>query len=140
MNKVICTIFLIMILSFTSCVSVPNNQIQNIENGKILKDGTYTEEGDIWKYGNENATVVISQGKIISINLRKLNKDGKEEEYEKYSLKNIYGNPNLKKFRIDLAQNMLKKQTYDVDSISGATISSENWKRAVQKALIKASK
>lgn len=144
MYKVISVIFLMIILSLAACTSILELQKQNLNNEKsskkVYNDGIYTEEGEIWKYGNENATVVISSGRITRITLRKLDNIGKEVDYEKWSSESTNGNPNIKKFKMDLSQEMLEKQTYDVDSISGATISSENWKRAVKKALDKASR
>jgi uncharacterized protein with FMN-binding domain len=113
------------------------NEKQGIQNK--YKDGTYTEEGDKWKYGNENATIIINSGRIAGITLRRLDANGKEIRYEEWNGKNVNGSakPNLNKFRVDLAQRMLEKQTYDVEIISGATISSNNWKRAVQRAIEK---
>jgi uncharacterized protein with FMN-binding domain len=146
MNKHINIVYIIIFLSLASCSLIYEQQKQNNGNQqtikKIYKNGIYTEEGDKWKYGNENATVIISNGKVTGITLRKLDKIGKEVNYEKWIGKKINGSikPNLNKYRIDIAQKMLEKQAYDVDSISGATISSENWKRAVQRALIKASR
>jgi major membrane immunogen (membrane-anchored lipoprotein) len=132
--------------SLTSCSLIFNQQKQNYGSQQIIKNsyknGIYTEEGDKWKYGNENATVIINNGKVTGVTLRKLDKIGKEVDYEKWVGKKINGsiNPNLNKYRIDIAQKMLEEQTYDVESISGATISSENWKRAVHRALDKASR
>ena len=48
------------------------------------------------------------------------------------------GFPNLKQYRVDLANAMITKQSADVDSISGATASSNGWKAAVNAALAKA--
>ncbi|MBZ4644619.1 MAG: hypothetical protein JG777_108 [Clostridia bacterium] len=101
------------------------------------KDGTYTADGDKWQYGNENATVVIKDGKMTDITLRRLDIEGKEVNYDEWAGQEVDGKkrPNLKQFRKDLASKMLEKQTYEVDSISGATVSSNNWKLAVQRAL-----
>jgi uncharacterized protein with FMN-binding domain len=127
----------VILFSLTACSLVSKQPIK----GKY-KDGTYTEEGDKWQYGNENATVIIRDGKIAGITLRKIDKIGKEVNYDQWIGKNINGNikPNLKEYRINLVKKMSEKQTYDVDAIAGATISSENWKRAVHRALDKASR
>jgi len=126
-----------------------NNNTPGIENGtkqdqtKVeYKEGTYTGTGDKWQYGNEDATVVISDGKIKSINLRRLDLSGNEVNYDNYAGQEVDGKvyPNLKQYRLDLADKMIEKQTYDVDSISGATVSCENWKLAVKRALEKAKK
>lgn len=115
-----------------------NNQSINGD----YSDGIYTEEGDRWEYGNENATIIISDKRISGITLRKLDPIGKEVNYEEWTGNNVKGknHPNLDKYRVDLAKTMVAKQTYDVEVISGATLSSENWKKAVHKALIKAGK
>lgn len=144
MKKSISIIYLMVLFSLTGCSLITDQLSQDHGNEQIIKesykDGTYTEEGDKWKYGNENATIIINNGKIASIILRKLDNIGKEVNYDQWVGKSINGkiNPNLNEYRIDLAQKMLEKQTYEVESISGATISSENWKRAVRKILDKA--
>ncbi|RCX08892.1 uncharacterized protein with FMN-binding domain [Anaerobacterium chartisolvens] len=104
------------------------------------KDGTYEGAADPWQYGAENATVEVADGKIKSIILRRLDTDGKEVDYENWKGQEIEGKlyPNLKQYRIDMADAMVQKQSYDVDIISGATTSCNNWKISVQKALEKA--
>lgn len=106
------------------------------------KDGTYEGEGDKWEHGYENATVVVEGGKMKSITLRRLDKDGKEVNYDDWTGQTKDGKvyPNLKQFRVDMANKMLEKQTSEVDTITGATVSTKNWKVAVQKALDKAKK
>jgi len=44
----------------------------------------------------------------------------------------------LKQYRLDLAKEMLKKRSPDVNVITGATQSSNGWKAAVSAALAKA--
>mgnify|MGYP000106122714 CR=1 FL=1 len=104
------------------------------------RDGTYDGTGDEWEHGNEDATVVILDGVIKSIVLRRLDTDGNEVDYNSFAGQDVDGMvyPNLKEYRFDLAEAMLEKQTYKVNVISGATISSENWKLAVERALNKA--
>ncbi len=90
------------------------------------KDGTYEGRGDKWKYGNEGATVIVSDSMIAQITLRKYTNEDEEVIYEERT-----GN----KFKEDLAKKILLKQSTEVDDISGATISSKNWKLAVERAL-----
>ncbi len=106
----------------------------------VYKDGTYTGEGDPWEFGREDASVTVKGGRIESIVLRRLDKDGKEVDYNTFTGETIEGKtyPNLKKYREDMANEMVSRQTYNVDAISGATVSTENWKIAVQRALDKA--
>ena len=127
MKKFIIFLILIALLNLTGCA-------------KVYKDGTYDGEGDEWQYGAENATVVISDGKMSEITLRRLDKEGNEVDYDMWTGAEKDGKtyPNLKQHRIDMAQTMIEKETYEVDTITGATISSENWKLAVKRALEKA--
>ncbi|WP_058486707.1 FMN-binding protein [Defluviitalea phaphyphila] len=105
------------------------------------EDGTYTATGDPWEYGSEDATVTISGGKIVEVTLRRLDSSGNEVNYDEWTGEEIDGKtyPNLKQYRIDMANEMIREQTYDVDTISGATVSTANWKEAVRRALEKAS-
>lgn len=102
-----------------------------------LKDGTYEGVGDKWQYGNENATVVVSEGKISQITLRRLTAEGQEVNYEEWTGadQGAQTRPNLKQFREDLAKAMIEKQSTAVDDIAGATVSTKNWKIAVDRAL-----
>ncbi len=114
----------------------------NDENTKIYKDGTYTAKGDNWEYGSEEATLVIRENKIESIILKRLDSQDKEVNYEEWTGKEVQGKiwPNLKEYKTTLANKMIEKQSYDVDAISGATITCENWKVATKRALDKAQK
>ncbi|NLK98727.1 FMN-binding protein [Defluviitalea saccharophila] len=102
-----------------------------------LKDGEYTAQGDKREQGSEEATVVIDGGKITDITLRRLDKQGNEVDYDKWTGEEIDGKtyPNLKQYRIDMANKMIEAQSYDVDTIAGATQSCESWKLAVKRAL-----
>lgn len=106
------------------------------------KDGTYDGKADKWEYGAEDATVVIEKNQIKSITLRRLTTEGAEVNYDDWAGQTKDGKtyPNLKQYRVDMAQKMLDKQTYDVDTITGATTSTKNWKISVQRALEKAKK
>lgn len=107
------------------------------------KDGTYTALDDKWKYGQESATITIKKGKMIYILLKRLDTTGKQVNYNDWTGKkqaNGQIKPNLKKFRLDMAKRMLTNQTYQVDTISTATVSTGGWKVAVQRALEKAKK
>ncbi|GAA0724763.1 FMN-binding protein [Clostridium malenominatum] len=109
----------------------------NTAGGKVYKDGTYTVKGEPWQFGQEEAVVIIKNDKITDINLKRLDKEGKELNYDDWTGQEKNGKiyPNLKQYRLDMAKKMIDKQSYDVDTISGATVSSKNWKLAVQKAL-----
>lgn len=108
----------------------------------VYKDGTYTAEGDPWQYGKEDATVIIKGGKITDITLRRLDTNGKEVNYNDWTgqTKDNKTYPNLKQYRVDMAKRMIDAQSSEVDTISGATVSTNNWKLAVRRALEKATK
>ncbi|MDF2520396.1 MAG: hypothetical protein K0R84_1024 [Clostridia bacterium] len=101
------------------------------------RDGTFEGKGDKWEYGDEDAVVVISGGKISNITLRRYTTEGQEVNYEEWTGAEVEGQkrPNLKQFREDLAQAIIEKQSTTVDDIAGATVSSKNWKLAVERAL-----
>ncbi|HEY5583561.1 MAG TPA: FMN-binding protein [Ruminiclostridium sp.] len=99
------------------------------------KDGTYDEKGDAWDKGQEEANIVITDGKISAVTLKRLEKTGKEVDYTKYDGTEF---PNLKEFKVAMANDIIAKQSADVETISGATISTTNWKVAAQRALDKA--
>ena len=85
-----------------------------------LKDGKYQGNGTGFK-GNVKAEVVVSGGKISSINI----------------LENIDDAPYFDKAKT-LIPSIISKQSLRVDSISGATYSSNGIKSAVRDALKKA--
>nr|WP_286672874.1 FMN-binding protein [Anaeromonas gelatinilytica] len=73
--------------------------------------------------------------------LRKLDNDSKEIDYDNWTGKEVDGQtfPNLMDYRKTMEEEMIEKQTYDIDSISGATITTENWIESVKLALEEAS-
>jgi uncharacterized protein with FMN-binding domain len=102
------------------------------------KDGTYDIVHKSTKPGYEEAVVTIQGGSIQSIDLKRLDDNKTEVNYDLWNGTGEY--PNLKQARIDLANAMLAKQSADVDAISGATQSSDGWKAAVTDALNQAKK
>jgi len=138
-----------LFFSFTGC----NNTVDDEDNDTTIddngtpggdtdayKDGTYDGEGDAWDHGTESATVVIEDGKIKTVALRRLDTEGKEVNYDIFNGTETDGKlyPNLKEYKDTYADEMVEQQTYDIDVITGATISTQNWKVAVQRALEKA--
>lgn len=101
------------------------------------KDGTYKAKGDRWQFGNENATIVISKGKITDVTLRKFTPEEQEVNYDEWTGQEVNGKvrPNLKKYKEDLANAIIEKQSADINDIAGATVSSKNWRLAVKRAL-----
>lgn len=75
------------------------------------KDGTYTGKGDPWQYGSEEAIVEIKDSKITSIILKRLDKEGKEVNYEDWRGQEVGGKvyPNLKQYRMDMSKKNARK-------------------------------
>jgi uncharacterized protein with FMN-binding domain len=101
------------------------------------KDGTYDIMHKSTKPGYEEAVVTIQNGKMQTIDLKRLDDNKVEVDYNQWDGTGEY--PNLKKDRVDLANAMLSKQSPDVDTISGATQSCNGWIAAVKDALKQAS-
>ncbi|MTI48680.1 FMN-binding protein [Sporosalibacterium faouarense] len=152
---------LVMIFSFTACANdntddEPDNDNDNVgddnngdvsddeddENTLTYEDGTYTGMGEKWEHGQESSTVVIEDGQIVSVDLKRLNEDGEEVDYNNWTGEEIDGAtyPNLKEYRVTMGDTMVEEQTYDVDTIAGATVSTANWKVATERALNEAVK
>lgn len=135
MFKKLMSFFMIGILSLglVACGS-------DTSTGAMYKDGTYTAAGDPWQFGSEDATVVIKDGKISEVTLRRLDTNGKEVNYDDWQGQTVDSKtyPNLKQYRVDMAEAIIKNQGTDVEAISGATVSTNNWKVAVDRALEKA--
>lgn len=138
---------ILMVISFAACTSKDKpesqkNQTAKKEESKTkYKDGTYTAQGDKWQFGQEEAIVEIKDNKITSVILKRLDTEGKEVNYEDWKgEKDASGklHPNLKQYRMDIANKIIEKQSAEVDTISGATVSTKNWKIATQRALDKA--
>ncbi len=104
----------------TACGKTKTNY--NINDSGSWKDGTYTETAK-GKKGNFDVTVIIFDGKISDIQIE----DNKET-------------PDIgAKAIAELPAEMIKGQTYEVDAISGATITSNGVKDAVARCLEQAS-
>ena len=114
------------------------NKISKSSTGAAVKykDGVYDVKHKSQKPGYEEAVITIKSNKLEGIELRRLDANQKEVDYNKWTGAN--GWPNLKQDRLDLAKAMMSKQSPNVDVISGATQSSNGWKAAVSSALAKA--
>lgn len=124
---------LVFVMSLALILAACSSSGDRQEAEVAYKDGTYYGEGEHWEHGYEAAEVTIEDGKITKIVLKRMTTDGQEVNYDEWIGED--GRPNLKQFREDMAQEMIKKQTYDVDVIATATKTSEGWKEAVKNAL-----
>jgi uncharacterized protein with FMN-binding domain len=89
-----------------------------------LNDGTYIGEyeGGMYKWRTNKVQVTVSSGKVTDIKLI----DSKEK--------------NLKVYTDKLYNSVIKEQTLQVDTISGATLTSKSVLKPIEIALIKAQK
>lgn len=120
MKKLAAVLMCIFVIVLTACGTKEKNY--NISDSGSWKDGTYTESAK-GKKGDFDVTVIILEGKISDIQIG----DNKET-------------PDLGGKAIDeLPDEMIKGQTYEVDAVSGATITSNGIKDAVARCLEQAS-
>jgi len=104
------------------CACSKNEPTYNISEAGTWKDGTYAEEAT-GKNGSFSVTVTIKDGKIENIEVGENN-----ETADKGGIAIS-----------TLPTDMIANQTYNVDAVSGATITSEGLKKAVAKCLENAS-
>ncbi len=120
-------------LTLAACGTSEDNQDEDVTENVTYKDGTYYGEGEHREHGYEAAEVTIEGGKITNIVLKRMTAEGEEVNYDEWTGEG--DRPNLKQFKEDMANEMIEKQTYDVDAIATATQTSEGWKQAVKNAL-----
>ena len=137
-RKLALVVLIIIALTLTLAACGSSDTQEDTSEGSQLKDGTYTGEGEKREFGYEAAEVTIENGQISNIVLKRMEPDGTEVDYDEWTGEGDDGKPNLKQFKEDLAEEMVAKQSYEVDAISTATDTSEGWKEAVKEALDKA--
>jgi uncharacterized protein with FMN-binding domain len=120
------------ITNSTAIRSEDNAPGSNVGNGYI--DGVYGSMYQNKQTGFEEAIVTIQDGKIQHVELKKLDDNKNEVNYEEWD-GTKWGHPNLKQYKVDLAKAMIAKQSSEVDVIAGATWSSNGWKAAAANAL-----
>jgi uncharacterized protein with FMN-binding domain len=132
----------VLVLSLAGCTAKTANTASNAATttggAATYKDGTYDAKKENKKTGYDEAIVTIKDGKIQNVDLKRLDANSKEVDYSFFD--GTKDAPNLKQYRQDLAKAIVEKQSANVDTISGATLSSTGWKQSVSDALTKASK
>ncbi len=117
-NKIIISLFLILILLITGCTPNTNENT----NSKQLNDGDYkiTEQGH---NGPIDFSININDGKIKDIKVNK--------SYETPGV-------STKAVETDLPSKIIEHQSINIDVINGATISSRALLSAIEKAIVEA--
>ncbi|MDF2672090.1 MAG: hypothetical protein K0R09_355 [Clostridiales bacterium] len=137
----------LLILSLSACGAketpvedkTPATTTDTTPDAGQYKDGVYKAEEEKGEYGYEAVEVTVEGGKISKADLKRMNPDGTEVNYEEWvGVAGTDGSikPNLKQFREDIAASIVEKQsTEGIDTISGATDSTKSWLELVNKAL-----
>jgi major membrane immunogen (membrane-anchored lipoprotein) len=118
----------------STAIRAEDNAPGNNASGNGYIDGVYGSMYKNQQTGYEEAIITIQNGKIQNVELKKLDDNKKEVNYDEWDGTKS-GYPNLKQYRIDLAKAMINKQSPEVDVIAGATWSSNGWKAAAANAL-----
>lgn len=151
MKKIILGIFIMLLLAvFSGCerrgMTSENNSHttggMHANQGYITavyKDGTYTGEGNKHEGNNEKASVVISKGQIVDVDLWSIDKQGKAIYYTEPSNEGaVYASRNHK---LNLIKSIVERQTYNipVEDVTSVTDGDNgivsNWELAVKRAL-----
>ncbi|HHV39369.1 MAG TPA: FMN-binding protein [Tepidimicrobium sp.] len=137
-KKIVLILLVIVALTLTlvACGDGDTSEDDTADVDVTYNDGTYTGESEKREFGYEFAEVTIEDGQIADIVLKRMTPEGEEVDYDEWDGQD--DKPNLKQFKDDMAKEMISNQTYDVDSITTATETSEGWKAAVKEALDKA--
>lgn len=103
------------------------------------KDGVYKAEEEKGQYGYNAVEITVEGGKISKADLKRLNPDGTEINYDEWTgAAGADGKvlPNLKQFREDISSKIIEQQSAEgIDTISGATQSTKAWTELTTKAL-----
>jgi len=132
---------LLLVVSLVACSS--DSQPTDSQKEVTYNDGEYTAQGPMGQNGYEDAIVVIKDGKIAEVTLRRLDAEGNEVDYERFVGKEIEGKlyPNLKEYRFTMADEMVEKlkqgnKTYDVltmQAVQGNLVDIEMFADAMKK-------
>jgi len=129
----------VAIFSLSACKQAEEVKDKVMDEEGPYKDGVYNKVGEKWEYGYETVDVTIEGGKITEVVLHRLDLDGNEVDYEEWVGQEIAPGrvkPNLKQYRIDIANEIINEQSAEyADAVSGATITTENWIFLVQDIL-----
>ncbi len=122
-------LFFILILSVSGCF----NKDMDYEDGTYYEETDYDDRG--WKSTLE---VVVKNGNIDSVNYEEVNEKGEikseDEEYGE-TMKQTTGISPKEAYE-KLEKSLLKTQNFEkVDTVSGATYSSENFIKLLKKSL-----
>jgi uncharacterized protein with FMN-binding domain len=112
-----------------SCISKEHNEAKNLPLNAVdfskLNDGTYIGEyeGGMYKWRSNKVQVIVTSGKVKDIKLLRSSDPGAKNTDQ-----------------ASLYDRVIEAQSLQVDTISGATLTSKAYLKSVEDALIKAQK
>lgn len=100
-----------------------------VKKGGMYFDGVFQAKSKADEHGYAIAVVTIKDDKITNVELKYIDAEGKQRNFETYEYE-----PAVKAYR-ELPNKFTLANTYDVDTVTGATISSAKYIEAVKNAL-----
>ncbi|MFY9414140.1 MAG: FMN-binding protein [Tepidanaerobacteraceae bacterium] len=122
-------IFMGAMLLLTGCLAVPGNKEAIDKSSLPLDRTTYIGYSDATDHGYAMAVVTLEDDRITDVTLKEFMELSVEKDFSSYE---YY--PSVQAHTV-LPQRFVEAQGTEVDSISGATASSNRYKQAVERAL-----
>ncbi|WP_069650687.1 FMN-binding protein [Caloranaerobacter ferrireducens] len=125
---------IITMLVITGCNSVTDKNMS-------YKDGTYKASDDYDKYGwKAEISITYEDGKIVDVVFNEVNKEGQNKNEDKEYAEKMKEASGItpEDVKIKLEKELISKQDVDkVDVVTGATYTSERFKKLAKKAMNK---
>jgi len=100
-----------------------------VKKGGEYFDGVFQAKSKTDQHGYAIATVTLQDDKIIKVEIKYIDAEGKEIDFNTYEYE-----PAGRAYR-ELPEKFVTANNYDVDAVAGATISSNKYKEAVKNAV-----
>ncbi|WP_427339382.1 FMN-binding protein [Caloranaerobacter sp. DY30410] len=123
---------IITMLIITGCSLVTDKNMSH-------KDGTYKASDDYDKYGwKAEISITYENGKIVDVVFNEVNKEGRNKNEDKEYAEKMKEASGItpEDVKIKLEKELISKQDIDeVDVVTGATYTSERFKKLAKKAM-----
>ena len=126
------------VLSLVAAAMLSVSVLAGCGSSDKLKDGTYAVETGYDKHGYKSSfSMDVKDGKIASVNYDEVKEDGTSKKADaEYNEKMMsIANTNPETAYKTLEDSLLTKQSAEVDTVAGATQSTEAFKKVVTKAI-----
>jgi uncharacterized protein with FMN-binding domain len=112
-------------LGVNTATPTPTPQNTSTSPAATLKDGTFTGNNSANPYGNVQIAIIVSSGKITSVNVISMpNRDSHSSAISNYA-------------KPILVNSTLNRQSASIDTVSGATYTSNSYIQSLQSAIDK---